>query len=86
MLALIEITPLHWAGFVACIVFFLSLDLGVFHREARVVSVKEAALWTSLWVSLSLLFALGLRYARGGDEALQFLTGYLVELSLSISH
>jgi tellurite resistance protein TerC len=86
MLALMEITPWHWAGFVACVVFFLALDLGVFHREARVVSLREASLWTSLWVSLSLLFAVGLRFARGSEESLEFVTGYLIELSLSMDN
>lgn len=86
MLALMEITPWHWAGFIACVLFFLALDLGVFHREARVVSIKEASLWTTLWVSLSLLFAVGLRFARGSEESLEFVTGYLIELSLSMDN
>jgi len=86
MLALMEITPWHWAGFIGCVLFFLALDLGVFHREAHVVSLKEASAWTCLWVSLSLLFALGLRFARGSEESLEFLTGYLIELSLSMDN
>lgn len=86
MLALMEITPWHWAGFIACVIFFLALDLGVFHREAHVVSIKEASLWTTLWVSLSLLFAVGLRFARGPEESLEFVTGYLIELSLSMDN
>ena len=86
MLALMEITPWHWAGFVACVLFFLALDLGVFHREAHVVSFKEASLWTTIWVSLSLLFAVGLHFARGSEESLEFVTGYLIELSLSMDN
>lgn len=86
MLALIEFTRLHWAGFLACILFFLALDLGVFHRRAHVVSAREAALWTSLWVSLSLLFAVGLRFGAGKEQSLEFITGYLVELSLSMDN
>ncbi len=86
MLALIEITAWHWAAFIAAVLFFLALDLGVFHREARVVRVREAAAWTTLWVSLSLLFALGMRHARGPQESLEFLTGYLIELSLSMDN
>lgn len=78
MPALVEITPWHRAGFLGCILFFLALDLGVFHREARVVSVKEAAAWTSLWVSMSLLFSLWLRVNRGPQASLEFLTGYLI--------
>jgi len=86
MIALIEITPWHWAGFIGCVLFFLALDLGVFHREAHVVGIREASLWTTLWVSLSLLFAFGLRFARGPQESLEFLTGYLIELSLSMDN
>jgi len=86
MLALAEITPWHWAGFIVCVLFFLALDMGVFHRQARVVSVREASFWTGLWVSLSLLFALGLRFTRGAEESLEFATGYLIELSLSMDN
>ena len=86
MLALMEITSWHWVGFIGCVVFFLALDPGVFHREAHVVSIKEASLWTTLWVSLSLLFAVGLRFARGSEESLEFVTGYLIELSLSMDN
>lgn len=86
MFALMAITPWHYVGFVCCVLVFLALDLGVFHREAHVVSIREASLWTTLWVSLSLLFAFGLRFARGPDESLEFLTGYLIELSLSMDN
>ena len=57
MLAEITITPLHWAGFIVCILIFLSLDLGVFHRRAHVVSVREALTWTIVWVAVALAFA-----------------------------
>lgn len=86
MLALIEITWWHWAAFIACILFFLALDLGVFHRQAHVVKFKEALLWTLTWFSLAMLFAGGLVPLRGSKEALQFLTGYLIELSLSMDN
>src|SRR5262245_47129133 len=86
MLAVIEITGWHWFGFIACVVVFLALDLGVFHRRAHVVSFKEALLWTTTWFSIAMLFALALRPMRGRDEALQFLTGYLIELSLSMDN
>jgi tellurite resistance protein TerC len=58
MLAVIEITPWHWIGFVVCVLFFLALDLGVFHKSAHVVKFKEAIGWTMLWVALSLAFGL----------------------------
>ena len=86
MLALIEITPWHWAGFVLCVLFFLALDLGVFHRKAHVVKFKEALGWTAVWFSLAMLFAGGLRLGRGREESLEFLTGYLIELSLSMDN
>src|SRR5688500_16878484 len=86
MLAAIEITPWHWAAFLAVVVLFLALDLGVFHKKAHVVRFKEAMGWTALWFSLAMAFAAGLVPTRGKEEALEFLTGYLVELSLSMDN
>src|SRR5690349_9793078 len=86
MLALIEITPLHWAGFIACVVFFLALDLGVFHRQAHVVKFKEALMWTAIWFTLSMCFAGALVPLRGQTEAREFVTGYIIELSLSMDN
>lgn len=86
MLALVQITWWHWTGFIVCVLFFLALDLGVFHRHAHVVRFREALLWTAVWFSLAMLFALGLRPLRGNKEALQFVTGYLLELSLSMDN
>jgi tellurite resistance protein TerC len=86
MLALVEITVWHWVGFILCVLFFLALDLGVFHRHARVIKFKEALAWTSVWFALAMLFALALRFTRGPDESLEFLTGYLIELSLSMDN
>ena len=86
MFALVEITVWHWVAFIACILVFLAFDLGVFHRHAHVVKFKEAFLWTVDWFSLAMLFALGLKPLRGEKEALQFVTGYLVELSLSMDN
>ena len=86
MLAVIQITGWHWAIFLACILVFLALDLGVFHRRAHVVKFKEALLWSTLWFCLAMLFALALKPLRGEDEALKFLTGYLIEFSLSMDN
>src|SRR6516165_6155795 len=85
------------AGFHVFIVAMLALDLGVFQRKSHSVSSKEAAIWTTVWISLALAFALiGIRYfwhlwdpARpqdGPHKALEFFTGYLVEFSLSVDN
>ena len=86
MLAVVQIAWWHWAAFIACVIVFLALDLGVFHRHAHVVKVKEAFTWTVVWFSLAMLFALALRHLRGDKAALQFVTGYMVELSLSMDN
>jgi tellurite resistance protein TerC len=90
MLALIEITPWHWAGFILCVLFFLALDLGVFHRAAHVVKFKEALAWTTIWVLLSFGFGLflapGLVTGWGKQDSVEFVTGYIIELSLSMDN
>jgi tellurite resistance protein TerC len=86
MLGTIEITPIHWVGFILVIIFFLALDLGVFHRHAHVVTFKEALGWTLLWFSLAMAFAAGLVPLRGLEAAKEYLTGYLIELSLSMDN
>ncbi len=86
MLAVAEITAWHWFAFITCVLVFLALDLGVFHRRAHVVRFKEALLWTGVWFGLAMLFALALKPLRGDREALEFLTGYLIELSLSMDN
>jgi tellurite resistance protein TerC len=86
MEAVIEITPWHWVGFVVCIVIFLALDLGLFHREARVVKFKEAVGWTVVWFAMAMLFAGGLALLRSRREAVEFFTGYFIEVSLSMDN
>jgi tellurite resistance protein TerC len=75
-----------WAGFVAFVLSMLALDLGVFHRKAHEVRPKEAATWTLVWVSLALVFAGGLFYFYGREVGLTFLTGYIIEESLSVDN
>lgn len=89
---------LLWAGFIAVILFFLALDLGVFNRKAHVISTKEASAWTGVWVSVALAFSGGiyLLYDSGHvdnptgltpiNAAIKYLTGYLIELSLSVDN
>lgn len=86
MFALVDITVWHWVGFICCVLIFLSIDLGFVHRRAHKVSFKEALAWTSVWVCLSLLFAALLLPLRGETEALEYLTGYVIELSLSMDN
>jgi tellurite resistance protein TerC len=83
---MIEITPWHWAGFIICILFFIALDLGTFSRGPKVLSFTQALLWSGLWVGLALLFAVGMNHWRGPAAATQFVTGYLIELSLSLDN
>jgi tellurite resistance protein TerC len=86
MLAPVEITYWHWIGFICSVLILLGLDLGVFHRRPHVVGFRESLFWTSVWVCLALLFAVALKPLRGQKESLQFLTGYLIELSLSMDN
>jgi tellurite resistance protein TerC len=81
-----EITPRYWIGFIVCVLFFLALDLGLFHRRARVVKFKEALAWSAVWIALSLLFAVALVHWRGREEAAEFVTGYVIEFSLSLDN
>jgi tellurite resistance protein TerC len=75
-----------WIGFLAFVLAMLALDLGVFHRKAHVVRFREAAIWSIVWFTLSMLFAAGVYYVRGQQPALEFLTGYLIEWSLSVDN
>jgi len=81
-----EITPWHWTGFILFILFCLALDLGIFSRRAHVVHFKEALAWTGVWFTLAMAFAGVLWWADGEKSALEFVTGYLVELSLSMDN
>jgi tellurite resistance protein TerC len=79
-------TALVWIGFNIFVLAMLALDLGVFHRKAHDVSVKEATAWSVVWIALALTFNVGLYFWRGGEVALQFFTGYLIEKSLSVDN
>src|SRR5690606_40378040 len=75
-----------WIGFTAFVLGMLAVDLGVFNRKAHVISVPEAARWTVLVVAMASLFNLGIFYFRGSQAGLEFLTGYLIELALSVDN
>ena len=79
-------TPWLWIGFTGFVLGMLALDLGVFHRKAHTVSMREALTWTAVWVSLAALFGGGVYFAMGKQSALEFLAGYLVEQALSVDN
>lgn len=64
----------------------LGIDLGIFNKKARKISVREAGVWSSVWIALSLGFAGFIYWWRGHEAALEFITGYLIEYSLSVDN
>jgi tellurite resistance protein TerC len=79
-------TPALWVGFTIFVLAMLALDLGVFHRKAHEVSVREALVWTSVWIALAMLFNVGVYFWFGSQRALEFLTGYVIEKALSVDN
>ena len=79
-------SPWMWGGFIAFVLAMLALDLGVFHRQAHKVSVREAAVWSVVWVGLALAFNAILWKAFGPQRGMEFLTGYLIEKALSVDN
>jgi tellurite resistance protein TerC len=75
-----------WAGFGLFVLAMLALDLGVFHRTSREVSVREALGWTCVWVTLAMVFCGGVWKFRGAQAGLEFFTGYVIEQSLSVDN
>lgn len=75
-----------WIGFHVFIFVMLALDLGVFHRKSHTVSMREALSWSAVWISLAMLFNIGVYFLKGPDSALEFLAGYLLEESLSVDN
>jgi tellurite resistance protein TerC len=78
--------PWLWIGFNAFVLVMLALDLGVFHRKAHVVSFRESIAWSLVWVTLAMLFNLGVWHYAGSEKGLEFLTGYVIEKSLSVDN
>ena len=75
-----------WVGFNVAVLAILALDLGVLHRRSAKVSLKEAAVWSAVWVALSLCFAFAVYQTMGKQSGLEFLTGYLIEYALSVDN
>jgi tellurite resistance protein TerC len=75
-----------WAGFSVVVAALMALDLGVFNRKSHILSFKEALAWSAGWISLALLFGLLLLHREGTHKALEYYTGYIIELSLSVDN
>ncbi|MCB0350615.1 MAG: TerC family protein [Bdellovibrionales bacterium] len=80
------VEPWLWESFLAAVLVFLCLDLFVFNRKAHVLKFKEAAIWSVFWVTLAVLFNIWFGFKFGSALGLEFATGYIVELSLSIDN
>jgi tellurite resistance protein TerC len=81
-----EVPVFWWVAFNAFVIVMLSLDLGVFHRKAHTVSIKEALLWSAVWITLALAFNTWVYFEMGWQKATEFFTGYVVEKSLSVDN
>jgi tellurite resistance protein TerC len=75
-----------WVGFSAFILLMLSLDLGLFNRQAHTIRYREAAVWSSIWIALAMICAGIVFWDQGQVRGLEFVTGYLIELSLSVDN
>ena len=81
-----QVTIWFWVLFNLFVLGMLALDLGVFHRTAHEVRMREAAIWSAIWVTLSLAFNFGLYLFAGPEAGLAFLSGYLIEKALSVDN
>jgi len=79
-------TPFFWTSFILIILVLLSIDLGVFHRRAHAVTVREATCWSLVWILLSLSFGVWIFKTFGKQYGLEFFTGYLIEYALSVDN
>jgi tellurite resistance protein TerC len=79
-------TPLLWVGFNLFVVLALVLDLGVFHRKAHKLTIREAAFWSVVWISLALAFGYFVWHWYGGQRGLEYFTGYIIEKALSVDN
>jgi tellurite resistance protein TerC len=81
---MIDLLP--WLIFAGLVAGMLALDLGVFHRDAHAVSRREALAWSAAWIGLALAFNAGVVFFRGGEAGVEWVTGYLIEKSLSVDN
>lgn len=76
----------EWLAFAGIITFMLVLDLGVFHKKSHKVSIKESLAWTAVWICLAMMFNAWVYHKMGHQKGLEFLTGYIIEKSLSVDN
>jgi len=79
-------TPLLWVGFNLFVLLALALDLGVFHRKAHKIALRESALGSAIWIAMSLTFGLFLWHGFGAQRGLEYFTAYVIEKALSIDN
>lgn len=80
------VSPLFWILFNLLVIVLLLLDLGILNRNAKVLSFRQATINSVIWISLALLFNVGIYFWAGTEKAVEFLTGYLIEYSLSVDN
>lgn len=83
---MMEVSIYFWIGFHVLIFLILGIDLGIFSKKAHKVPLKEALLWSGVWITVALAFNLFIFFEFGKTRALEFLTGYLIEYSLSVDN
>lgn len=79
-------TPLNWIAFNLFVAIAIALDLRVFHRRLHKIELREAAIASSCWILVSVLFGIGVLYFYGEQPSLEFFTGYLIEKALSVDN
>jgi tellurite resistance protein TerC len=82
----LEIGITGWIAFLVFLVIMLALDLGIFNRKSHDINYKEALLWSGIWISLAVLFNIGIFHFAGHEKGMEFLTGYLLEKALSVDN
>jgi tellurite resistance protein TerC len=75
-----------WIGFNVFVLSMLALDLGVFNRKAHEISIKEALIWTEVWIMLAMCFSIIIYYWHGEVKIVEFLAGYVIEKALSVDN
>lgn len=75
-----------WIAFICFVILMLAIDLGIFHRKSHTVSFKESLGWTVVWMSLAMLFSAIIYFWKGPEKSIEFITGYVIELSLSVDN